>query len=252
MSDWYKDLFENYARAYDKESFTQGSIGEVDFIEQEINFDKSKKILDLGCGTGRHAIELARRGYNVIGVDLSASQLNRAKEKAKENGVAVRFMQEDARELNFMDEFNLVIMICEGAFPLMETDEMNYKILENAARSLKSKGKIIFTTLNGLYPLFHSVKDFVNSDIQGTSSIENTFDIMTFRDKSTVEVTDDDGEKKNLNCNERYYVPSEITWYLKSLKFETIDVCGCKLGNFSRAYKLSTEDFEMLVIAEKG
>ena len=252
MSDWYKDLFENYARAYDKESFTQGSIGEVDFIEQEINFDKSKKILDLGCGTGRHAIELARRGYNVIGVDLSASQLNRAKEKAKENGVAVRFIQEDARELNFMDEFNLVIMICEGAFPLMETDEMNYKILENAARSLKSKGKIIFTTLNGLYPLFHSVKDFVNSDIQGTSSIENTFDIMTFRDKSTVEVTDDDGEKKNLNCNERYYVPSEITWYLKSLKFETIDVCGCKLGNFSRADKLSTEDFEMLVIAEKG
>jgi cyclopropane fatty-acyl-phospholipid synthase-like methyltransferase len=56
VSDWYKDLFENYARAYDKESFTQGSIGEVDFIEQEINFDKSKKILDLGCGAGRHAI----------------------------------------------------------------------------------------------------------------------------------------------------------------------------------------------------
>jgi 2-polyprenyl-3-methyl-5-hydroxy-6-metoxy-1,4-benzoquinol methylase len=252
VSDWYKDLFENYARAYDKESFTQGSIGEVDFIEQEINFDKSKKILDLGCGAGRHAIELARRGYNVIGVDLSASQLNRAKEKAKENGMAVRFIQEDARELNFMDEFNLVIMICEGAFPLMETDEMNYKILENAARSLKLKGKIIFTTLNGLYPLFHSVKDFFNSDIQGTSSIENTFDIMTFRDKSTVEETDDDGKKKNLNCNERYYVPSEITWYLKSLKFETIDVCGCKLGNFSRVDKLSTEDFEMLVIAEKG
>ena len=252
MSSWYKELFENYARTYDKESFTQGTIGEVDFIEQEINFDKSTKILDLGCGTGRHSVELAKRGYNVTGVDLSTSQLNRAKEKARESGVAVRFIQKDARELNFTDEFNLVIMICEGAFPLMETDEMNYKILENAARALKSKGKIIFTTLNGLYPLFHSVKDFVNSDIQGTSSIENTFDIMTFRDKSTVEVTDDDGEKKNLNCNERYYVPSEITWYLKSLKFETIDVCGCKLGNFSRADKLTTEDFEMLVIAEKG
>jgi len=252
MSTWYKDLFENYARTYDKESFTQGTIGEVDFIEKEINFDKTKKILDLGCGTGRHSVELAKRGYNITGVDLSASQLNRAKKKAKESGVAVRFIQEDARELNFTDEFDLVIMICEGAFPLMETDAMNYKILENAARALKSKGKIIFTTLNGLYPLFHSVKDFVNSAVQGASSVENTFDILTFRDKSTVEITDDDGKKKVLNCNERYYVPSEITWYLKSLKFETIDICGCKLGNYSRADKLTTEDFEMLVIAEKG
>ncbi len=252
MSFWYIDLFENYARTYDKESFTQGTVGEVDFIEKEINFDKSKKILDLGCGTGRHSIELAKRGYNVTGVDLSVAQLNRANEKAKECGVAVRFIREDARELNFTGEFDLVIMICEGAFPLMETDEMNYKILENAARALKSKGKIIFTTLNGLYPLFHSVKDFVNSDIQGTSSIDNTFDIMTFRDKSTVEVTDDDGKKKVLNCNERYYVPSEIAWYLKSLKFETIDICGCKLGKYSRADMLTTEDFEMLVVAEKG
>jgi 2-polyprenyl-3-methyl-5-hydroxy-6-metoxy-1,4-benzoquinol methylase len=252
MSHWYKELFENYARTYDKESFTQGAVGEVDFIEQEINFDKTKKILDIGCGTGRHAIELAKRGYKVTGIDLSKSQLQRATEKAKEASVDVRFIQSDAREINFTDEFDLVIMICEGAFPLMETDEMNYKILENAARALKSKGKIIFTTLNGLFPLFHSVKDFINSDAQGTSSVENTFDIMTFRDKSTVEVTDDDGKKKTLSCNERYYVPSEIAWYLKSLKFETIDICGCKLGNYSRADKLTTEDFEMLVIAEKG
>lgn len=252
MSIWYKDLFENYARTYDKESFTQGTVGEVDFIEQEINFDKTKKILDIGCGTGRHAIELAKRGYKVTGIDLSKSQLQRATEKAKEAGVDVRFTQSDAREINFKHEFDLVVMICEGAFPLMETDEMNYKILENAANALKSGGKIIFTTLNALFPLYHSVKDFVNSDIQGTSSIENTFDIMTFRDKSTVEVTDDDGKKKVLNCNERYYVPSEIAWYLKSLKFETIDICGCKLGKYSRADKLTTEDFEMLVVAEKG
>ncbi len=48
-----------------------GTRGEVDFIEKEINFDKTKRILDIGCGTGRHAIELAKRGYNVTGIDLS-------------------------------------------------------------------------------------------------------------------------------------------------------------------------------------
>jgi hypothetical protein len=49
-------------------------------------------------------------------------------------------------------------MLCEGAFPLMETDEMNYEILKNAAKTLKDYGEIIFTTLNGLFPLYHSVE----------------------------------------------------------------------------------------------
>jgi len=58
-------------------------------------------------------------------------------------------------------------------------------------------------------------------------------------------------KKIDLECNERYYVPSEITWLLKTLDFKTIDICGAKLGAFSRKDKLTTEDFEMLIIAEK-
>jgi ubiquinone/menaquinone biosynthesis C-methylase UbiE len=64
---WYEILFENYAQKYDNESFTQGTIGESDFIEKELNFNKSLKILDVGCGTGRHSIELSKRGYSVTG-----------------------------------------------------------------------------------------------------------------------------------------------------------------------------------------
>ncbi len=52
MKQWYETLFENYAKSYDSECFVQGTIGEADFIEKEINFDKSKHILDIGCGTG--------------------------------------------------------------------------------------------------------------------------------------------------------------------------------------------------------
>jgi hypothetical protein len=62
---------------------------------------------------------------------------------------------------------------------------------------------------------------------------------------------DDLGNKKELKCNERYYVPSEITWLLKTLGYKTVDIFGAKLGAFSRDDKLTTEDFEMLVIAEK-
>jgi hypothetical protein len=77
-------------------------------------------------------------------------------------------------------------------------------------------------------------------------------DLMTFRDRNITEFTDDDGNKKNLSCNERYYVPSEITWLLNSLEFVRIEIFGAKLGAFSRNDPLTPEDFEMLVIAEKG
>src|SRR5690554_5699711 len=138
---WYEKLFENYAEKYDKESFTQGTTGECDFIEQELGYNKSLKILDVGCGTGRHTIELVKRGYNITGIDLSESQLKRAREKAEKNGLMINFQQQDARDLYLDTCFDVAIMLCEGGFPLMETDEMNYEILQNVTRVLKSKAK---------------------------------------------------------------------------------------------------------------
>jgi len=253
MKQWYESLFENYGKKYDDENFTQCTIGECNFIEKEIDFNKSLKIIDIGCGTGRHSIELARRGYKVTGIDLSESQLARAKEKAKAQNLQIDFQKHDARKLPFKNEYDLAIMLCEGAFSLMETDEMNYEILRNATNSLKAAGKLIFTTLNGLFPLFHSVEEFCVSTTEGGNATysKNTFDLMTFRDFNITTVEDDFGNKKELECNERYYVPSEITWLLKSLGFKKIDIYGAKLGVFSRNDKLTTEDFEMLVIAEK-
>ena len=253
MKQWYELLFENYAQKYENENFTHGTIGECDFIENELSFDKTVKILDVGCGTGRHSIELSKRGYSITGIDLSESQLARAHEKAKISNLKVEFQQCDARNLPFNNEFDAAIMLCEGGFPLMETDEMNFEILKNVAKAIKSPGKFIFTTLNGLFPLYHSVEEFCESTSEKGNATyrSNTFDLMTFRDFNITEVEDDLGNIKTLDCNERYYVPSEITWLLKSLGFHKIEIFGAKLGAFSRNDKLTTEDFEMLVVAEK-
>ncbi|MCO5252135.1 MAG: class I SAM-dependent methyltransferase [Candidatus Kapabacteria bacterium] len=253
MKQWYELLFENYGNQYEKENFTQGTSGECDFIEQEMNNAKNLKILDVGCGTGRHSIELTRRGYNVTGIDLSESMLEKARENALNANLEIDFVNCDARDLPFDAEFDLAIMLCEGGFPLMETDEMNFEILKNVAKSLNSKGKFIFTTLNGLFPLFHSVRDFqASQSLEGNASYsKNSFDLMTFRDHNITELVDDAGKTMTLDCNERYYVPSEITWLLKSLGFTKIEIFGAKLGAYSRNDKLSTEDFEMLVVAEK-
>jgi 2-polyprenyl-3-methyl-5-hydroxy-6-metoxy-1,4-benzoquinol methylase len=250
---WYESLFQDYGRTYDSESFTQGTIGECDFIEQELDFNKSLRILDVGCGTGRHSIELTKRGYKITGIDLSKTMLQKARDKAKAECLKIEFLKHDARNLPFNKDFDVAIMLCEGGFPLMETDEMNYEILKSVTKSLNDKGKFIFTTLNGLFPLYHSVEKFMEDSSQGDNATyrRNTFDLMTFRDYNVTEFTNDSGNKKTLDCNERYYVPSEITWLLKSLGFKKIEIFGAKLGTFSRKDKLTTEDFEMLVIAEK-
>lgn len=251
---WYEKIFENYAINYDKEVFTQGTIGECDFIEKELNFDKSLKIIDVGCGTGRHAIELTKRGYSVTGIDLSESQLKRAREKAENENLVIELIRLDARNLPFENHYDVAIMLCEGGFPLMETDEMNYDILKNVTKSLKNTSKFIFTTLNGLFPLFNSIDEF-HEDLHHENEAQyksNHFDLMTMRDHNITTFIDDEGVEHRIKCNERYYMPSEITWMLKSLGFKTVDIFGAKLGDYSREDKLTTEDFEMLVVAQKN
>ena len=74
---------------------------------------------------------------------------------------------------------------------------------------------------------------------------------FNLNDFSAIEVKDDSGRVRKLECSERYYVPSEMTWLLKSAGFGTVDIFGCPLGAFSRGNPLTTDDFEMLIVAEK-
>jgi len=252
MKQWYETLFANFAATYDRESFTQGTAGEVDFVERELESDRTKRILDIACGTGRHAIELARRGYRVTAFDLSEGQLKRAREKAAEAGVEVEFLRRDATEPHFKQEFDAAIMFCEGAFPLMETDEKNHAVLRCAGAALRPGGKLLLTTLNALFPLFHSVKDFLEAGATGTTTGKLTFDLMTFRERAEMTFTDDAGETHTLETDERYYTPAELRWLLQTAGFAQVNIFGCHLGAFSRDHALTHDDFEMLAIAEKG
>lgn len=250
MKPWYEELFSNYARSYDRESFTQGTPQEAGFIEAVIAGDRNLRILDIGCGTGRHAIELARRGYQVTGLDLSASQLARAREKALAAGVQPAFEQRDARAPHHVAAFDLVLMICEGGFSLMETDAMNFAILENAVRALRPGGRLLFTCLNGLFPLVRSVKDFANASPGGVRTLDTAFDLVTLRMRSRVDFTDDAGVTRRLETDERHYLPSELAWYMHTLGMQSVSVSGCTVGDF-RKCPPTPDHFELLVLAEK-
>jgi hypothetical protein len=133
---------------------------------------------------------------------------------------------------------------------LILTRASEFSISAAAPAGIQSNLQNAVTMLPAL--IFPSVKDFLTAESKGgtTTYGQNTFDLMTFRDYNVTTIVDDSGNTKELRCNERYYVPSEITWMLKCLGFGRIDIFGAKQGAFSRSDKLTPEDFEMLVVAE--
>ena len=76
-STW-EEFFDAYAPVYEDNAFTKNTIREVDFLIEELALPPGGSILDVGCGTVPHSIELARRGYSVTGLDLSRQMLARA------------------------------------------------------------------------------------------------------------------------------------------------------------------------------
>jgi 2-polyprenyl-3-methyl-5-hydroxy-6-metoxy-1,4-benzoquinol methylase len=202
-SGWYREYFEEMGVEYEDFPFTKNTENEVKWMIDEYLTNPEMRILDVGCGTGRHAINLATKGYNnITGVDLSPSLIQAAKENAKSRNVRVDFRVSDAREMPFENEFDAAICLCEGAFGLLENDEENYKVLKAVHKSLKQGGIFILTTLN----LFR----------------DEQFDIMTCRWESEQEITRKDGQKKMLKCSDRSYIFPELKWVLEQHGFEVL------------------------------
>ncbi|MEI8259395.1 MAG: class I SAM-dependent methyltransferase, partial [Deltaproteobacteria bacterium] len=98
---WWEEMFsDDYFRAMPK--YTPAQIkGEVDFIEQSLGVEKGAVVLDVACGDGRQAIELATRGYEMIALDLSLAMLSRAADAAQDREAKLNFLHSDMCEMEF-------------------------------------------------------------------------------------------------------------------------------------------------------
>ena len=117
-NDWV-EFFDGHAPEYESNEFTHDAVAEVDFLIAELGLAPGAAVLDVGCGTGRHAVELARRGYAVTGLDLSSAMLSEVRVRAAGAGVAVRWVQADAAMFDLAEGFDASICLCEGAFGLL-------------------------------------------------------------------------------------------------------------------------------------
>ncbi|MGB5759395.1 MAG: class I SAM-dependent methyltransferase, partial [Acidimicrobiales bacterium] len=119
MRHWFEPVADHLGEAYLRYSFTKGTVAEVDSLLALSGVGERARVLDVGCGPGRHALELASRGYDVVGVDISATFVDLARSSAADRGLTnVSFLVADARALEFSAEFDLVLSLCQGAFGL--------------------------------------------------------------------------------------------------------------------------------------
>jgi SAM-dependent methyltransferase len=146
---YYASIGDRLGRAYLRYSFTKGSGQEVDFLLDLLDLEEGARVLDVGCGPGRHAVPLAESGLQVVGVDVSRRFLDIAAETARAAGVSMSLFEVDARGMPFDDEFDAAISICQGAFGVMGKDDA--LVLRRMAEATKRGGWVVVTVASAYF-----------------------------------------------------------------------------------------------------
>jgi len=147
-SDWWRSWFgPGYLALYD-EYLAERTPVEIDQLEALVALRPPQRILDLPCGQGRHAIELARRGYDVTGVDLSPFLLKVAEERAQAEGIRVRWLSGDMRQPIAGERFDVILNLFTSlGYFADEADDR--KVVGAAAAMLVPGGRFVLELING-------------------------------------------------------------------------------------------------------
>lgn len=150
--DWYETAFTGMSADM---AWTERTGSEIDRALTMLRPEGGERILDLACGTGRHSLELVRRGFSVVGVEIGQELVEIANKDAAEQVLEAEFVQGDLRELDYEDEFDIVLNLNDGAVGYFETDEENHRTFEVISRALKPGGQNLIQVPNVLYARAH-------------------------------------------------------------------------------------------------
>jgi SAM-dependent methyltransferase len=135
-------------------AFTKGTEQEVGFLVDALRLQPGMRVLDVGCGPGRHSLALARRGFEVVGVDHSAEFVRLARDAATAEGCPATFVEIDVRGLDRPGEFDATICLCQGGFGLLGGhDEAD--VFGNIAATLRPGGALALSAFSAAFALRH-------------------------------------------------------------------------------------------------
>jgi SAM-dependent methyltransferase len=243
---WWEELFnDDFIRTMAKISDSQIA-READFIEDSLGVAKGAMVLDLACGTGRHATELTRRGYQVVGFDLSLAMLARAADEAQDRSQKLNFVQGDMRDMTFEDTFDGVYA-WNTSFGFFE-EEKNAQVISNVRRALKPGGQFLLDVQN---------RDFLARQTPSLAWFEGDgcvcmdemhIDWITSRMRVKRTMMMDDGRTKEIEYSIRVYSLHELGKLLHESGFRVAEVSGrvATPGVF-----LGGDSPQTLILAEK-
>jgi SAM-dependent methyltransferase len=243
---WFAEIFdEDYLRTLPFLT-PQATQSEAEFVVDTMSLAAGAQVLDVGCGYGRHAMELAARGFHVVGLDLSTPLLVRGGEEAHRRGLTINFVRGDMRELDFENQF-------DAAYCLFSTfgyfdDETNKKTLQNVARALKPQGKILIEILN---------RDYVIQDLptrvwwEGDGCVvleEVELNYFSSRIQVNRSVVFDDGRQLEQEISVRAYSLHEVGKLMHSAGLRVLEVSG---AYHTRGRFFGNQSRHIIVLAER-
>lgn len=234
---FYREIGNFLKEKYLDYGFTKGTVQEVDFVVNLLHLQAANRVLDVGCGPGRHSLELSRRGIRTTGVDISEGFIALANQAAQTESLPAEFHVADARQMAFSNEFDAAICLCEGAFGLAGDDEGHRKVLDGVFNALRPGGQLVLSAINA-------------SGMVRRLQAEDKFDAYTSTISEQETLHSPTGETRAATIYTTGFTYRELKLLLERAGFEVIDGYGCVVGRFEKK-PLAVDDMEIMVWARK-
>ncbi len=245
--EWFYEFFEqDYFRKTPEQIDTiiNKSVPQVEFLIDVLELSPDHRILGLCCGYGRHAINLARRGYNVTGFDLCERALKLARQKAQEENLNIHLVRGDIRTLPFKREFDRIYNLF--AFGYFENDYEILKVLSGASSSLKPGGRLLVDAINGPRILRDFVESAREEEAERYILQKRAYDKETKRLRSEwTFIYKDTGETNKHTIVERLCSVNELVSMIDSVGLRTLNV----YGDFDKS-EYNEDSKRIIVVAE--
>jgi ubiquinone/menaquinone biosynthesis C-methylase UbiE len=243
---WWEEIFNDDYLRTQRRYTPQQTASEGDFIEASLGVEKGASVLDVGCGVGRQAVELATRGYEVLGLDLSLAMLSRASDTAQSRGAKLNFLQSDMLEMEFSALFDAAY--CVGSTFGFFDDDKNADVIQRLHRALKPGGTLLLEVVNrDCAAGQHPAMTWYEAD--GCVCMEETqFNWFTSRLEGKRTLLLEDGRQREQKFSLRLYSLHELGKLLNSAGFRVIEVSGHQKtpGAF-----FGTHSMMLIILAQK-